>query len=77
MVTQLDAQLGRVLKALDDARIAANTILVSTSDNGCERFADTWPFTGKKTELLEGGLTISAIVRGPRHIPAGPPANRG
>ena len=71
MVTELDTQVGRVLKALDDARIAANTILVFTSDNGGERFADTWPFTGKKTELLEGGLRIPAIVRWPRHIPAG------
>ncbi len=34
-----------------------------------ERFADTWPFTGKKTELLEGGLRIPAIVRWPGHIP--------
>jgi len=25
--------------------------------NGGERFADTWPFTGKKTELPEGGLS--------------------
>jgi len=71
MVTELDAQVGRVLKALDEARIAANTIVVFTSDNGGERFADTWPFTGKKTELLEGGLRIPAIVRWPRHIPAG------
>jgi arylsulfatase A-like enzyme len=71
MVTELDAQVGRVLKALDDARIAANTIVVFTSDNGGERFADTWPFTGKKTELLEGGLRIPAIVRWPRHIPSG------
>jgi arylsulfatase A-like enzyme len=71
MVTELDAQVGRVLKALDDTRLAANTIVVFTSDNGGERFADTWPFTGKKTELLEGGLRIPAIVRWPRHIPSG------
>ena len=71
MVTELDAQVGRVLKALDDTRLAANTIVVFTSDNGGERFADTWPFTGKKTELLEGGLRIPAIVRWPGHIRAG------
>jgi arylsulfatase A-like enzyme len=71
MVTELDAQVGRVLKTLDDTRISANTIVVFTSDNGGERFADTWPFTGRKTELLEGGLRIPAIIRWPRHIPAG------
>jgi arylsulfatase A-like enzyme len=71
MVTAMDTQVGHVLKALDDSRIAANTIVIFTSDNGGERFSDTWPFTGKKTELLEGGLRIPAIVRWPGHVRAG------
>jgi arylsulfatase A-like enzyme len=71
MVTQMDLQIGRVLKALDAAKIADNTIVVFTSDNGGERFSDTWPFTGKKMDLLEGGLRIPAIVRWPGHIRAG------
>ena len=25
-------------------------------------FADTWPFTGKKTDLLEGGLRIPMVI---------------
>ena len=68
MVRQLDLQVGRILKALDAAGAARNTIVVFTSDNGGERFSDTWPFTGKKTELLEGGLRIPAIVRWPDRI---------
>jgi arylsulfatase A-like enzyme len=71
MVTQMDAQVGRVLHALDTAGIASNTIVVFTSDNGGERFSDTWPFTGKKTELLEGGLRIPTVIRWPGHIAAG------
>jgi arylsulfatase A-like enzyme len=70
MVTRMDVQVGRVLKALADGKIARNTIVVFTSDNGGERFANTWPFTGKKTELLEGGLRIPALARWPGHIPA-------
>lgn len=71
MVTRLDMQVGRVLRAIEMNGLANNTIVVFTSDNGGERFSDTWPFTGKKQELLEGGLRIPAIVRWPGHIAAG------
>jgi arylsulfatase A-like enzyme len=71
MIEAMDAQIGRVLKSLDDNRLTNNTIVVFTSDNGGERFADTWPFTGRKTELLEGGLRIPSIVSWPARIPQG------
>jgi arylsulfatase A-like enzyme len=71
MITALDAQVGRVLQALEDNGIARDTIVIFTSDNGGERFADTWPFSGKKQELLEGGLRIPAIISWPGRVPAG------
>jgi arylsulfatase A-like enzyme len=71
MIRAMDLQVGRVLETLEAAGIANNTIVIFTSDNGGERFADTWPFTGKKTELLEGGLRIPALVRWPARIPRG------
>jgi arylsulfatase A-like enzyme len=71
MVAALDVQVGRVLQSLDDNAIARDTIVIFTSDNGGERFSNTWPFSGKKEELLEGGLRIPAIVSWPAHIPAG------
>ena len=76
MVLAMDAQVGRVLKSIADAGIANNTIVIFTSDNGGERFSDTWPFTGKKTELLEGGLRIPALVSWPARIRAGGTTNQ-
>lgn len=71
MVIAMDRQIGRVMDALRVGGIERDTIVIFTSDNGGERFADTWPFTGKKSELLEGGLRIPAIVRWPAHIRPG------
>jgi arylsulfatase A-like enzyme len=71
MIEAMDAQIGRVLGALDAHGLTRNTIVVFTSDNGGERFAQTWPFTGRKTELLEGGLRIPSIVSWPARIPQG------
>ena len=76
MVLAMDAAIGRVLAALDRAGVAENTIVVFTSDNGGERFSDTWPFSGKKTELLEGGIRIPAIVRWPGRVPPGTTSNQ-
>jgi arylsulfatase A-like enzyme len=76
MIEDLDLQVGRVLQALHANGIADNTIVIFTSDNGGERFADTRPFTGRKTELLEGGLRIPAIISWPARIPRGHTTNQ-
>jgi arylsulfatase A-like enzyme len=71
MIEEMDRQIGRVLQAVDAQGLTEDTIVIFTSDNGGERFADTWPFTGKKTELLEGGLRIPAVISWPARIPRG------
>src|SRR5262249_55081226 len=68
MIEAMDSQIGRVLEALDDSGLTENTIVIFTSDNGGERFADTWPFTGKKTDLLGGGLRIPMLNAWPARI---------
>jgi arylsulfatase A-like enzyme len=71
MMKSLDDNIGKVLAKLTQLGFDNDTIVVFTSDNGGERFSDTWPFTGKKTELLEGGLRIPAIVRWPGVVAPG------
>jgi len=68
MITAMDEQVGRVMAALEQHGLARDTIVVFTSDNGGERYADTWPFTGRKTELLEGGLRIPAVIAWPARL---------
>ena len=74
MIEGMDLQIGRVLQSLEAYGLTENTIVIFTSDNGGERFADTWPFTGRKTELLEGGIRIPAIISWPASNGARPTA---
>lgn len=75
MVKTMDAQVGRVMGALDANGLRDNTIVVFTSDNGGERFSDTWPFSGRKTELLEGGIRVPCILRWPGRVAEGSTIN--
>jgi arylsulfatase A-like enzyme len=71
MMKRMDAGIDRVVKALDRARVARDTLVIFTSDNGGERYSFNWPFSFEKGYLHEGGLRVPAIARWPGVIPAG------
>src|SRR6059036_4164059 len=71
MMKSMDGGIGRVLKALDRAKLGRNTLVIFTSDNGGERYSFNWPFSFQKFNLWEGGIRVPAIVRWPGVVPAG------
>jgi arylsulfatase A-like enzyme len=71
MIRHMDEGIGRVLAALRAAGAEENALVVFTSDNGGERYSDTWPLIGKKMDLLEGGIRVPYIVRWPARVQRG------
>jgi arylsulfatase A-like enzyme len=70
MVKSLDDAIGKIIQAIDDAKIAENTLVIFTSDNGGEEFSDMGMYSGKKESLWEGGIREPAFIRWPGVIPA-------
>ena len=70
-----DANVGVMLKAIDDLGFADNTIVMYSTDNGAEKF--TWPdggaspFRGEKNTNWEGGYRVPCIIRWPGVIQPG------
>jgi arylsulfatase A-like enzyme len=76
MIHHMDEGIGRVLAAVDEIGARENTLVVFTSDNGGERFSNSYPLEGRKMDLLEGGIRVPYIVRWPARLPAGETLDR-
>ncbi|MBC7599903.1 MAG: sulfatase-like hydrolase/transferase, partial [Polaromonas sp.] len=71
MIHHMDEGIGQVMQALQQHALADNTLVVFTSDNGGERFSDSWPLVGGKMDLTEGGIRVPWIAHWPAQIAPG------
>jgi arylsulfatase A-like enzyme len=79
-VAQVDGSVGRVLQALDDAKLSDNTVVILTSDNGAHWLPEDirrWghqangKLRGQKADIWEGGHRVPFIARWPGKIQPG------
>ena len=71
MLYKLDESMGRIVKALNNANMLKNTIIIFTTDNGGPaagfdlNAASNWPLRGGKAYLWEGGIHGACYVWSP------------
>ncbi len=81
-VMETDWSAGQVIKAIDDAGISDNTVVIFTADNGHSHYTGwpdlikaghmpSGPYRGHKGDIWEGGHRVPLVVRWPKHIAAG------
>src|SRR5262249_13383466 len=78
-VRELDWSVGEVLATLDRLKLADDTLVIFTSDNGGVLHEDVVKaghlangnLLGQKTDVWEGGHRVPFIVRWPGHVPPG------
>jgi len=75
-ITQMDANFGRLMRALDEDNLRDNTFVMFTSDNGPaitsqHPHGSAGPLRDKKGSMYEGGIRVPGIVRWPGKTRAG------
>ena len=75
VLMEIDHNISRILKSIDDAGIRQNTIVVYFSDNGPTRYSpepdhngDNGPWSGELGSAWEGGLRTIGMMRWPGKI---------
>lgn len=69
MVESMDENVGRLLNALEEHKIAENTIVIFYSDNGgLASVSSQFPLRAGKGSYYEGGIRVPCIIKWPSKI---------
>jgi arylsulfatase A-like enzyme/L-ascorbate metabolism protein UlaG (beta-lactamase superfamily) len=71
MLERADQGIGRILAVLDRLKLAPNTLVIFTSDNGGEWLSRNAPLFHRKSTLWEGGIRVPLLMRWPARLKAG------
>ena len=74
-IKELDHSTGRIMKAIRDAGLDDNTLVIFTSDNGPTTAGSTGGLNGGKYCTMEGGHRVPGIFRWPGKISPGQVSN--
>ncbi|MHC4252425.1 MAG: sulfatase-like hydrolase/transferase, partial [Planctomycetota bacterium] len=72
MIINLDDNIGRLMRFLDEQGLTRNTVVWFFSDNGATKTGRNLPFKGGKHSIWEGGIHSPAVVRWPAGDLTGP-----
>lgn len=71
MVENIDWNVGRILRKIDQLQLASNTVVLYFSDNGPNGWRWNQGMKGRKGTVDEGGVRSPLLVRWPGHIRPG------
>src|SRR5262245_59679363 len=63
MIENIDANLGRLFKRLDDKQLADNAIVIFMTDNGPAHARYNSGFRGGKGSVFDGGIRVPCFIR--------------
>lgn len=76
MITNIDDNVGRMLKKIDALGLQENTIVIYMVDNGPNTLRYVGPLRGMKTHVHEGGVRSPFWIRWPSRIKPGAKSQR-